>query len=134
MGNGIFPKESMKLDLKLDLELELQLDVELGVWRLLQLLLQARRRLSLAPTISIFMQTITPSDLRQHRMQMLPAAPPEDAAAYGSGHGIGNSDFNSNSKSSDNGGVSIFLLRAQHLRYCATCNRQLATGNQQFSS
>ncbi|KAM8707714.1 hypothetical protein ACLKA7_014792 [Drosophila subpalustris] len=117
MCNGNFPK--------LDLELELQLDVELGVWRLLQLLLQARRRLSLAPTISIFMQTITPSDLRQHRMQMPPAAPPEDAAAYGSGHGIG-SDFNSNSKSNDNGGVSIFLLRAQHLRYCATCNRQPA--------
>lgn len=40
-----------------------------------QLLLQAQRRLSLAPTISIFMQTITPSDLHQHRMQI--------SAAYG---------------------------------------------------
>jgi len=40
-----------------------------------QLLLRAQRRLSLAPTISIFMQTITPSDLHQHRMQI--------SAAYG---------------------------------------------------
>lgn len=108
---------------------------------LLQLRLQARRRLSLAPTISIFMQTITP-DLRQHRMQMLHYPSPShgsgllcreqfpDDAAYGSGRGIGNSNGNG-------GGVSIFLLRAQHLRYCgtfATGNLQLATGNQQFSS
>lgn len=111
---------------------------------LLQLRLQARRRLSLAPTISIFMQTITPSDLRQHRMQMLhfPSSSHDcallcteqfpDDAAYGPGRGIGNSNGNGGG-----GGVSIFLLRAQHLRYCATVatgNLQLATGNQQFSS
>lgn len=79
------------------------------------------------------MQTITPSDLRQHRMQMLHFPMAMAKALCSSSQMMPPTDLHSNG----NGGVSIFLLRAQHLRYCATVatsDLQLATGNQQFSS